>query len=109
MIFTNYHPQDKFRAISCMGKFCPPATASPNLLPRNKYMVYYCAIGRELGRGGVLLKYWQVSASLGLGFVFEQAGTDLKNKKNQERQQDHKLDCGKKYIAFEYILKYVYH
>ncbi len=45
-------------------------------------MMYFCAIGGNLG-GGVLLQYWQIIAPLGLGFVMEQAGTQLENNKSK--------------------------
>jgi hypothetical protein len=54
-------PKAKIRRCSRMGKFCPPATASPKLPPGNKYTIHdiflhrwrqsgggsYCNIGRS--------------------------------------------------------------
>jgi hypothetical protein len=58
-------PKEKFGQCSCMGKFCPPLTSSPNL-PRGKnYMVYYCAIGMVLGGESYYnIGIWEIGCSL---------------------------------------------
>ena len=94
VVHTNTHDFEakknhcKNRQCSGMGKFCPPAAASPESPRGNTYAADSRAIGG--GGGGDNRQNWQGSAPpspkivfLFSGFVFESAGSSLEKKKKK--------------------------
>jgi hypothetical protein len=88
-ILKRKKPKAKIARCSGMGKFCPPAAASPESPRGNTYAADSCAIGGG-GGGGGNRQNWQGSAPpspkivfLFSGFVFESAGSSLEKKKKK--------------------------
>jgi hypothetical protein len=89
-ILKQKKPKAKIAQCSRTGKFCPRATASPELPRGNTYAADSCAIGGG-GGGRGNQQNWQGSAPpspkivfLFLGFVFESTEAPLKKRKSSE-------------------------